>query len=275
MPVRTRILDHDGITPIPGSILREIITTLGYKLNVSHSGPDGNSDHNTIKGLERTAFMILGQNVMEWERKLANKETYNNESLGRKVFLCFRPLLPKKMNWLHADAILDALRVYEQDEELSFICYGPFYAGFQFNETLFKKRANRYAFIFNTSQAIKNQQYDGSHWIALYIDLVKNTIDYYDSKGILPSSLLIHSISYIIKIIRNTNPNMTGEVNFTRTRKQFGSNECGVYVVHFIVQRLFGKSFQEFNKEFLPDKEIDQYRKIYWTVVEKPLFNYT
>jgi Ulp1 family protease len=46
-----------------------------------------------------------------------------------------------------------------------------------------------------------------------------------------------------------------------------GGRECGVYVVHFTVKRLFGTTFEEFNDEYLPDEEIKKYRKHYWTVV--------
>ncbi len=266
---------QNSITPIPQSILKEIVHTLGYDTNDKRSGPDGKSDHTIIKGLERTAFLVLGNNVLDWEQTLSNEEKYNNQALGRKVYLCFRPLIDKKMNWLHADAITDALRVYEQNEELSFACYGPYIAGYEFTEALLKRTAKHYAFVFNTSTTISQERlFSGSHYVVVFIDIIRNQVDYYDSKGTMPNEMIKKSICCILKVIKNHNPELCMEVNFTRKRKQLGSNACAIYVVHFVVQRLLGKSFEDFNDEYLPDKQIEKYRKIYWTVVDKPLFDY-
>lgn len=130
---------HDGVTPFPKDLLKELISTLKYDPESSRSGPDSKSDHTTVEGLERTAFMVLGDNIFDWEQKLAAKESgYNNPELGRKLYRYCRPLLPKNMRWLHSDAIMDALAVYEQDSQLSFAAYGPYDAGFLFSESLLK-----------------------------------------------------------------------------------------------------------------------------------------
>lgn len=276
IPKPVHPIGHGGATPLPLSVLREVVKTCGYDPKSKKSGPDGKSDHTTVQGLERTAFAVLGNSLMEWEQKLSARESgYNNPDLGRKVFLCMRPLLPKNVGgWLHANFIMDALRIYEEDEELSFALYGPYCCDFVFTKDFFKKRANKYAFVLGNGSVKDKSDYKGSHWTVLYIDILANQIDYYDSLGTFPSVSLRSSIENIAKVLSREYSFLTSEVNFTSRRKQTGGTECSVYVVHFVVQRLFGRSFKDFDKEYLPDKEIEKYRQVYWTVVDQSPFDF-
>lgn len=263
------ISNEMGETPVPRYLLEEIVKTLGYDISSESSGPDGKSNHKTKTGLERTAIHHLGSNVLDWEKKLSARESgYNNPELGRRIFRCIRPLLPKYIKWLPSDMIMDALKIYEDDPKISFASYGPYHAGYIFTEQLFTKKADRYSFVFNTSSINIHAQVSGSHWVVLYIDCIQNTIDYFDSMGMFPNELVKESILHVGKVLKKHHPDLKLVVNYTKRRKQMGGNACGIYVVHFVVQRLNGYSFEKFDTEKLPDSEIEKYRKIYWSEVE-------
>jgi hypothetical protein len=131
--------------------------------------------------------------------------------------ILYRPLLPVKMGWLHPDTVMNALRIYEQDEDLSFGVYGPYMAGFMFEDKLLREKRLHYAFIFNTSSVNLKEinkkenellakganiisDFYGSHWVVLYIDIQQNEINYYDSLGGMPNSALKDSFSRIIEV---------------------------------------------------------------------------
>jgi hypothetical protein len=91
MPRSVFKLEHDGATPFPLIVLREIVCTLGYDPFDSRSGPDGKSDHRRATGLERTAFMVLGKNIFEWHKQLSARDSgYNNTELAEKIDICYR-----------------------------------------------------------------------------------------------------------------------------------------------------------------------------------------
>lgn len=110
--------------------------------------------------------------------------------------------------------------------------------------------------------------YVGSHWVTLYIDTLENRVDYYDSIGAFPNEAVQNSITHALKIMKNFHPNLDLLVHYTKRTSQTGSTECAIYVVHFIVQRLYGKSLKEYSDENIHDAVIEKYRKIYWTEVD-------
>lgn len=254
---------------IPINLLKETIETLGFPLT-KNSGPNKNLDLTTINGMEETLFLVLGENKFKWQEIITIK--YKNEILGRKLFHSFLPNLPKNMLLIHGNFIIDALKIYEYKENFSFSCYGTYPAEYNFNENLIKK--NNYAFIFNTDNSNnKNNNYQGSHWVCFFIDIINNQIDYFDSLGLIPNKFIIKSILHIINLLKIFFPNITNDLNYTKKRIQFDYFNCGVYVVHFIINRLLGKKFIDIlNNEMLVN--INDYRNIYWNVIDEPLFEY-
>lgn len=277
-------------SPFSKSLLEEITTAIGYDIHSRFSGPDGKSDHTRIDGLERTCFIVLGTNIFDWEQKLSARESgFNNQTLGRKVFMCLKPVLPKTTDHLDGLYIMDALKIYEEDLNLSFAFYGTYTVDFVFTENLYRGKKNHYAFVFNTSKInpdmikreneilVKNPDYKGpmygSHWVLLYFDIIKNQIDYYDSLGHPPSNQLKISFSRIVKFLKKQHLDLDLTINYSCELKQKRGNTCGIYVVHFIIQRLFGRSYKEIN-ENISDETIVKYRNVYWTSIDKDLFDY-
>jgi hypothetical protein len=274
--------DHDGTTCIPLFLLKEIVRVIGFDPNSKQSGPDGETDHTVAKGLEKTIYKVLGKDYLEWESKLSSRDNgYDNQELARKVYQCFRPIMSKDMVWIHGNAIRDALSVYEQDDN-DFACYGPFTAGFIFEQNMLQKVANKYAFIFSTTTLLKNTKvnyddpikFEGSHWVVLYIDIVTNVANYYDSFGTSPSEPIRKSIISIISVLQTKMPSITLNVTFPTDRQQKDGTECGVYVTHFVAERLRGTTMQQFNKLRFSPEFLRKLRDFYWTITSENLFSF-
>jgi hypothetical protein len=62
-------------TPFPKTLLRKLVSRFGFDPDHRHSGPDGVSDHTSIVGLERTAFLVLGDNILDWENQVIFEST--------------------------------------------------------------------------------------------------------------------------------------------------------------------------------------------------------
>ena len=110
----------------------------------------------------------------------------------------------------------------------------------------------------------------GSHWVAMYIDLKKWVISYFDSFGICPPPIQIQ------RLIQSLNKNaveVTGKkmfVNCNTNQHQIKNTECGVYSMYFIVESLKGRSFNDISKKIILDDEINKYRDLFFRPSEKP-----
>lgn len=257
--------ENEPQTCIPPKILREIVTTLGYDANSGQSGPDGKSDHTLLTGLERTIVMKLGNDPLLWSDSI-QRRPYSNVPLGEAVYLCFRPVLPKNMVWLDSNAIYDAIRVYENHEGFDFSFYGPLASGQIFQPKTPIRKTKKYAFAINTGKMDM-----GSHWVVVFADMTKGIADYFDSFGGPPTNkgvqITIKSImNYLIKMFPENK--LSRQILFSSRKLQYGTTECGVYIVHFIIERLLGSTFIDFVKEGVSDSECRKLRNVYWNQID-------
>lgn len=255
-----------GKCGIPVELLKRVVILLGYTDRDENNGPDKQSNHNTILGLERTASMILGPNPLLWSAQIQNKP-YLDEDLGLKLFYCFRPILPKGVQLLDSKMIQDALRVYQDVESLHFSFYGPYAASHKFDPYVEKMKsdAKKLGFVINTTAG------EGSHWVALLIDLDKAETEYFDSLGFYPSEKVRTTVDYIMDGVRKMYPwcALGTKVCYTNKRKQYGVTECGIYVVWYLVQRVCEElSLKALSDINLPDSECRKFRKIFWNEVD-------
>lgn len=240
--------------------LKKVVTVLGFETK-GKSGPDGNSDHNQIEGLERTAKMILGPSPLFWSNIIQTK--YKNEELGQELYKSYRPLLPKTVQWLFYDSILEALRVYENEPKFMFACYGPFTPNSDWNPSVMQTDRFRMAFIINLSA-------NGSHWVILYTDLLQGENNYFDSMGLAPTESVRKTTTRIFDVLKKFYPTVpiSRKVWFSKNRKQHGVTECGVYIVWFIAQRLNGASFRQINNTKFTDNDCRKLRGYFWNLID-------
>ena len=114
--------------------------------------------------------------------------------------------------------------------------------------------------IFNLDPHYK----EGSHWIALYIDVKKKLIFFFDSNGDKPP----RQVNDLIKRITEQGKELNIEFQVLENHPiehQKGDTECGIYTIYVITQLLSGKkSPKYFMSTRVPDKKMFSLRKEYF-----------
>lgn len=122
------------------------------------------------------------------------------------------------------------------------------------------KNKTNIGIIFNTDPHYKN----GSHWIALFIDIKKNLIYYFDSNGDPCPKEIIDLVERIKEQALQLNINIIFEQNHPKEHQK-GNTECGIYTIYFITELLKGhKTHEYFSKHKIDDDNVHIYRKIYF-----------
>jgi hypothetical protein len=107
---------------------------------------------------------------------------------------------------------------------------------------------------------------EGSHWVALFIDLKNKYIFYFESTG----STMPDEVKTLIEKVKKQCA-IVGielkEMNNMKIKHQYGKSECGMYCLYFIITLLeeTNKPEKFLNKKIrIPDKEMEKYRDIYF-----------
>lgn len=173
----------------------------------------------------------------------------------------FFTLKPKglkgKNDWLSTTEIDYVLQQYEdQFPDFKYIgCFPSDY--YKLNPNKFPTKIlmqYRYAgLVFNLDESHQR----GSHWIAVFIerDPVKGhlIVEYFDPTGDAPNKNLSNFLDH---------PEFQDADVFESTFKhQKGDNECGMYSMHYIMERLKGRSLVDINESRITDKQMNEFRK--------------
>ncbi len=212
-----------------------------------------------------------------------SKITNDLQVNDRELFInSFKPFIPmgwfKNPNmWLNTSDINNVLRRYEKKYN-HFKYFGALPIDFEKKRKKkcisgelcklnLKKLMNNYksfGVVFNTDPHNKG----GEHWFSMYIDLVginrdKPTIYYFDS-ALNPMQKEIKK--FVKKIKKQYRKKKNNEIDFlfNDERHQYGNTECGIYSIHFLIEMLKGKCFDEYIKKKLNDKNIEKFRKIFF-----------
>lgn len=116
--------------------------------------------------------------------------------------------------------------------------------------------------IFNHDESHQS----GSHWVALFIDLLAGNINYFDSVGKPPKKEIMNLINTFQNYFKKNN--ISSIININNVQHQQKGSECGVYSVSFILRLLDGESFADITKNPIADDEIQQCRKIYFNNID-------
>jgi len=109
--------------------------------------------------------------------------------------------------------------------------------------------------IFNLDPHYKS----GSHWVALFINVNKKTVYYFDSYGDKPPAQIKKFINTVIK----QSSEMGEKYKYLENKKrhQFGHSECGMYSMYFITQMIRNKCFEKFQRNKITDNYMLRLRK--------------
>ena len=97
--------------------------------------------------------------------------------------------------------------------------------------------------IYNLDPHFKS----GSHWVAVFIDLVKHKCYYFDSYGMEAPD----QIQKFMKWLTTQDKDM--KLFYNGRRFQYKSSECGMYSMFFIIRMLMGDDFKKFSRLAPPD----------------------
>lgn len=223
-----------------------------------------------------------------WEQlRLQMSDTCNSEScwlrhqcikhdIDRNLFgNMFAPISPEKWKrnpneWLTTVDIQKVMKQWEKADP-TFIFLGPspinYDTHIMYNECVWedickfdlldtiKNNIKKVGMIFNLDRHTE----PGSHWVAIYIDINKEEIYYFDSYGDdIPKQLL--------KLCENVKEQSDNKYKIFVNKKvhQRGNSECGMYCLYFIIQLLNGTHFDTFQTERVPDEKMEKLRKEYF-----------
>jgi hypothetical protein len=224
----------------------------------------------------------LTTNILKY---LKNKEIHENT---------FRPLGPSTgYQWLSTTDINKVINQYENKYN-DFIFLGALPNDFQEVDSLGLSNIDFNDFVDSGKTKLgmvinlDNHNQSGSHWVALYTDLKKNQLYYFDSLGQKPKSTIKNfnnkilnyllnkkynknlKIENIIKDIKYKNKNKTKnilnkfDIRYNHIQHQFDNSECGVYSINFILRLAKGETFDHITKNITNDDEMNKCRKVYF-----------
>ena len=208
------------------------------------------------------------------------KQSFMKKNLNKSLTdFTFAPKSPKEWKkkpneWLTSVDILKVMKQFEKkyprfefigpspidyDKHISYgECVWEELCKFNLQKYL-ERRTNKIGIVFNTDPHDK----EGSHWVALFINIDKKGIYYFDSYGERISKF----INRFAKKVIDQGNELGMKFNFIKNKRrhQYKTSECGMYCIYFIIQMIKDEeSFEEFTQTLIPDdKMLDLRRKLF------------
>lgn len=224
------------------------------------------------------------------------KQSFTREILDDTIKNTFRPEGPTQKNgWLNTTHIDEVMEQYHEKYP-NFLYLGTVPSDFEdlpilgfqkINfDNLLKKGKYQLGMVINLDK--HNQS--GSHWVALYINLKKNQVYFFDSVGHKPIKSIKKFIDRVIKYMYKKkygneiplkylekayekfdklSPQVQQalkqiDIRFNNVQHQKADSECGVYSINFILRMLQGESFDNIINNPVKDQEMEKCRQVYF-----------
>jgi hypothetical protein len=126
---------------------------------------------------------------------------------------------------------------------------------------------------------LDTSEMNGSHWVALYANLNKNQIYFFDSFAEPPkkefTALVRKLLNYMYCKTNNIDVELDNftckvikckqyDIQYNKKQHQFKNSECGVYSMNFIIRLLNGESFRSIEADIIKDDKMLQCRGTYF-----------
>lgn len=213
----------------------------------------------------------------------------------------FRPDGPKgQYDWLSTTDINDVIEQY-QEKYQDFVFLGAVPYDFMelkvlgikdinFNE-LEKDGKTKIGLVINLDEHNQN----GSHWVALFADLKKKQVYFFDSVGDKPGKKIKWFINILVnhmykknnnesiqvggiiglinklkggkknKYAKLLNQKLTGiDIRYNQKQHQFRDSECGIYSINFVVRLAGGETFEQITNNITKDNKMNECRETYF-----------
>jgi hypothetical protein len=201
--------------------------------------------------------------------------------------LYFRPHGPnRKLEWLSTTDINNVLEQY-QNIHNDFLFLGAVPYDFEelpilnIGDINFKELENENKYQLGLVINLDDHTKGGSHWVALYINLKKYQIYFFDSVGKPPGKKIKRFIKKITKYLYKKKynkklslsllkkgGNIEGinnlsklDIKYNNIQHQFKNTECGVYSTNFIIRLLNGEQFNNIINNIIKDDKMNEFRK--------------
>jgi hypothetical protein len=236
-----------------GCIPMDILVEVAQKLNIKPN-----------RGIIEKYFNIKPHNEYSFVKALPFDDLKKNQII--KEYL--RPKQPDDWKndedkWLNSLDIENVMNQYEEAYP-NFEFMGPYPIDFAapdpYNKDSQPKCLIQEMCEIKTSIALSNgTQYigiiynldphfkSGSHWVAVFIDLIKHKTYYFDSYGMEAPQ----QIQKFMKWLTTQDNKM--KLFYNGRRFQYNNSECGMYSMYFIIRMLMGDDFKKFTKLAPPD----------------------
>jgi len=180
----------------------------------------------------------------------------------------------KYNNWLSSQEFDDIMEQYMQvyhnflylgpspidfDKVIDGKCVWPTLCNLNMAEQI-KKGKHKFGIVLNLDK--HNQK--GSHWVGIFIDIKKKYIFYFDSTGkSIPDEVTVFTARMVEQCKEINIP--LREINNLNIKHQYGSSECGMYVLYFIISLLLEtKEPDHFLKSRISDADVNKLRDVYF-----------
>lgn len=191
----------------------------------------------------------------------------NNIEKMELQYYTFRP--KNKEGWLDTRKLLQLMKQYE-DVYSDFLYMGTVPIDFDslpgaqlstIDLDKWKEKGKvKYGAIFNLAPV----SHSGTHWVAMYADIQKCEIYFFDSAGKSPKIQISNLMTKFYNYCEKTNKGKEIIMNYNTTRHQKGKTECGTYSANFILRLLRGDKFEDICKNRIPDEIIKKCRNVYF-----------
>jgi len=245
---------------------------------------NNSKDRINIKKIENKSKKVLWnklnekmKTVCDNERCWIEKNFVAKKNELNKRFIPKMPVLWKKnkYEWLSNYDIKHVMEQYHSKYE-DFLFMGPFPVDCPEEITcpltnlspemlINRMGKTKFATIYNLD---KHDQ-PGSHWVAVYIDLKKCEIYYFDPVGKQPPKLIHNFLVKFAKKCSSYHKDFTDKykpyhIYINETQFQFGNSECGIFSMYFILSCLKNKTFETFDNTHVNDEKMNELRKVYY-----------
>mgnify|MGYP001251553551 CR=1 FL=1 len=200
------------------------------------------------------------------------KNQYSVKKLNDKTInkYTFKPDYPDewkndKYTWLNTYDILRVMKQYEQKyDDFKFLGVVPSDCPTKIQcelsnidiKSLKKNNIHKIGLVYNLDVSTG----PGTHWVAVYIDNKNNEINYYDSYGSKPITLIHQFINNLKNKYRKSGYKPT--VIYNDKRHQYGGSECGMYSMNFLLERINDVTMYQIYKRNISDKKMNDLRKL-------------
>jgi len=127
-------------------------------------------------------------------------------------------------------------------------------------EKTMKRGITKIGVVFNTDPHDK----EGAHWVALFVNIKKREIYFFDSYG-ERTSKFVNRFAKEKVIKQGETLGMDFDYMKNKKRHQYRASECGMYCIYFIIQMLTtNESFEDFSTNKIKDIKMIRLRKKYF-----------